>query len=54
MPKNVWLDLEKHKFNLNEGLETAFRSKARKIVFVGLNLELLQKAFWAGLLTGGG
>lgn len=48
MTKIVCIDLEVHKTNLPEAMDMAIKSQSKKIVFVGLNVELVQQAFEAG------
>ena len=48
MPNIVYIDLEIHKTSLPEAIDRAIKSQSRKIVFVGLDLALVQQAFDAG------
>lgn len=48
MPNIVCIDLEVHKTDLREAIDRAIRSQAKKIVFIGLDLALVQQAFEAG------
>lgn len=48
MPNIVYIDLEVHKTGLREAIDRAIRSQSKKIVFIGLNLALVQQAFEAG------
>lgn len=48
MPNIVCIDLEVHKTHLLEAMDRAIKSQSKKIVFVGLDLALVQQAFEAG------
>ncbi len=48
MPNIVCINLQAHKTNLPEAIDRAIKSQAKTIVFVGLDLALVQQAFDAG------
>lgn len=48
MPNIVCINLEVHKTNLPEAFDRAIKSQSKKIIFIGLNLALVQQAFEAG------
>lgn len=48
MPNIVCIDLEVHRTHLHEAMDRVIKSQSEKIVFVGLDLALVQQAFEAG------